>query len=78
MTRIFATAALLGAVLAGPAWAQTATPMTHHRAPHSIHHAASTAGSGTSEAPRHHHYVAGDHSAEMLNRQELEHIQNGS
>jgi hypothetical protein len=77
MTRLLATTALLGALLAAPAWSQMTTK-THHRAPHAVHHAASTEASGTSTAPRpQHRIVGGDDSAEMLNRQMLQNLQKG-
>ena len=76
MTRLLVIAMLLSGLLALPAWAQTMTPKMHHHARH--HHAASAQGSGTSEAARHHRFVAGDDSADMLNRQVLRNLQNGS
>ncbi len=77
MTRLLATTALLGVLLAAPAWAQTMPTKTHHRAPHAVHHSASTEGSGTSTARHHHRLVGGDNSAEMLNRQMLQSLPKG-
>lgn len=77
MTRLLATTALLGALLAMPAWAQTMTTPAHHHARHAIHHAGSAGGSASSEAHHRHRFVAGDNSAEMLNRQVLRNLQNG-
>jgi hypothetical protein len=80
MTRLLATTALLGVLLGAPAWAQTTPPKMHHHhhhARHAVHHAASTAGSGSSAVGRHDRYVAGDHSANKLNQQQLQKIQNG-
>jgi hypothetical protein len=74
MTRLLASAALLGVLLTAPAWAQTMTNKAHHHyhhARHAIHHAASTDRSGSSEA-RHHRFVTGDDSAERLNEQVLQ------
>jgi hypothetical protein len=76
MTRLLVTTALLGILLAAPAWAQTMTPKMHHHARH--HHAAVTNGSGSSESMRHHRYITSDHSADMLNRKVLRDLQNGS
>ena len=77
MTRLLTTAALFTALLAMPALAQTATPKMHHRA-HHHHHAASTQGSGSSMAGHRHHFVAGDHSADRLNREEMQNLAKGS
>jgi hypothetical protein len=62
MTRLLAITALLGILLAAPAWAQTmADKAHHHHARHGMHHA------------RHHGTATtGDDSAEMLNRQALQ------
>jgi Ni/Co efflux regulator RcnB len=77
MTRLLTTAALFTAFLAMPALAQTAAPKMHHRAHHHHHHA-STQGSGSSMAGRHHHFLTGDHSADRLNREELQNLAKGS
>jgi len=77
MTRLLAIIALLGTLLAAPAWAQTMTTKTHHRAPHAVHRTASAEASGTSAARHRHAFVAGDDSAEMLNRQVLQNLRKG-
>jgi hypothetical protein len=78
MIRLLAPTALLGVLLAvAPAWAQTSTTKMHHRARHAVHHTASTEANGTGASSHRHHFVAGDDSAEMLNRQVLQSLQKG-
>ena len=74
MIRFFATTAILGALVVAPALAQT---KTHHRTPYAVHQTPSTDASTTSARRHQHHVVAGDDSAEVLNRQVLQNLQKG-
>jgi len=84
MTRFLTTAALLGAMLAAPAWAQTMTspqtmsPTTNSAANSSGKQqmaSAHSSGMNMKMASRRHSFVAGDDSAEMLNHQEVQQLQ---
>jgi hypothetical protein len=77
MTRFLATIAIVGAFLSAPAWAQTMTNDSHQPASHAVHHVRSAKAERMSEARHRHHFVTGDDSAEMLNRQALQDHHNG-
>jgi hypothetical protein len=77
MTRLLATIALFATLLAAPAWAQTMTPNSPHPATHAVHRSSSADASRATVARHRHHFVAGDDSAETLNRQVLQNLQKG-
>jgi hypothetical protein len=77
MTQFLATIAIVGTLLAAPAWAQTMTQDSHQPASHAVHHVTSAKAERMSVARHRHHFVTGDDNAEMLNRQALQGHHNG-
>jgi hypothetical protein len=78
MIRYLATAALVGAMLTAPAWAQTAPSKANNAAYYSTKSSAAPNSSGAKMTMRSHRFVAGDDSAERLNSQELKTLQQGN